>query len=361
MDERASATGVMAFLTRRRGRARLDWTDWLSYAYLALGVILMLGPVLWVGLSSLKTAAAITEFPPTLLPYGQLQVRVPGYAEPLPLYEVRGRDGSTRRLAQVRRIGLEAHMVDPTQPAGAVVRVPLRQRTPVRGFDVATENYSDLWSRRAGNFRFARYLGNSVFVTVAATLLTLLINAMAAFALSKYRFRGRSAMLVLVLSTIMLPSTVLLVPIFLIVAELGLVGSLWGVIFPTIATPTGVFMLRQYMLSIPDELLDAARLDHASEWRIFWRIVVPLAAPALAVLAVFSTVWRWNDFLLPLVILDREEVFTLQLALNAFQGENVVQWNYLLAMTVIAIVPVALVFTFLQRFITAGIATTGIK
>jgi alpha-1,4-digalacturonate transport system permease protein len=120
-------------------------------------------------------------------------------------------------------------------------------------------------------------------------------------------------------------------------------------------------MLRQYMLSIPDELLDAARLDHAGEWRIFWRIVLPLSAPAIAVLAVFSTVWRWNDFLLPLVILDREEVFTLQLALNAFQGENVVQWNYLLAMTVITIVPVAVVFAFLQRFITAGIATTGLK
>jgi alpha-1,4-digalacturonate transport system permease protein len=361
MDEPPAARGVLAFLTRTRGRHRLDWTDWISYAYLALGVLVMLGPVAWVGLSSLKTAAALTEFPPTVLPHGQLQVRVAGHAEPLPLYEVRDEDGTARRMAQVRRIGLEAHMVDPAVPRSPVVRVPLDRRTPVRGFDVATENYSDLWSARAGDFRFATYLGNSVFVTAVATLLTVLINAMAAFALSKYRFRGRTAMLVLVLSTIMVPSTVLLVPLFLIVAELGLVGSLWGVILPTIATPTGVFMLRQYMLTIPDELLDAARLDHASEWRIFWRIVVPLAAPAIAVLAVFSTVWRWNDFLLPLVILDREDVFTLQLALNAFQGENVVQWNYLLAMTVITIVPVALVFTFLQRFITAGIATTGIK
>jgi alpha-1,4-digalacturonate transport system permease protein len=356
-----NAGGVIAFLTRRRGGGRADWTDWLCYGYLVLGIVLMLGPVAWLGLSSLKTAAAITEFPPTLLPHGQLQVRVVGHPNPLPIYDVRGYDGTIRRLAQVRRIGLEAHMVDPARPEAPIVRVPLQARMPVRGFHVATENYTDLWTGRVGNFRFATYLANSVFVTVVATLLTLLVNSMAAFALSKYSFRGRNAVLGVVLSTIMVPSTVLLVPLFLIVAELRLVGSLWGVILPAIATPTGVFMLRQYMLSIPDELLDAARLDHAGEWRIFWRIVLPLSAPAIAVLAVFSTVWRWNDFLLPLVILDREEVFTLQLALNAFQGENVVQWNYLLAMTVITIVPVAVVFAFLQRFITAGIATTGLK
>jgi alpha-1,4-digalacturonate transport system permease protein len=358
-DPRAS--GFAAFLTRTRGGHRADWTDWLCYAYLALGVIVMLGPVLWVGASSLKTAAALTEFPPTLLPYGQLQARVPGHADPLPLYDVIGEDGERRRLAQLRRIGLEAHMIDPARPEAPVVRIPLARRTPVRGFDVATENYSDLLTGRVGSFRFGTYLRNSVFVTVVATILTVLMSAMAAFALSKYRFRGRTAALAVILSTIMVPSTVLLVPLFLVVAELELVGSLWGVILPAIATPTGVFMLRQYMLSIPDELLDAARLDHAGEWCVFWRIVLPLTAPALAVLAVFSIVWRWNDFLLPLVILDREEVFTLQLALNAFQGENVVQWNYLLAMTVVTIVPVALVFVFLQRFITAGIATTGIK
>ncbi len=358
-DDRAR--GLVAFLTRRRGGRRADWTDFLSYGYLALGVLVMLGPVLWVAVSSFKTAAALTEFPPTLLPYGQLEARVSGHADPLPVYEVSDENGHRRRLAQLRRIGLEAHMIDPAHPEAPYVRVPLERRTPVKGFDVATENYTDLWTGRVGNFRFGTYLGNSVFVAVVATLLTVLMSAMAAFALSKYRFRGRTAALAVILSTIMVPSTVLLVPLFLVVAELELVGSLWGVILPAIATPTGVFMLRQYMLSIPDELLDAARLDHAGEWRIFWRIVLPLSAPALAVLAVFSVVWRWNDFLLPLVILDREEVFTLQLALNAFQGENVVQWHYLLAMTVLTIVPVALVFAFLQRFITAGIATTGIK
>jgi alpha-1,4-digalacturonate transport system permease protein len=115
------------------------------------------------------------------------------------------------------------------------------------------------------------------------------------------------------------------------------------------------------MLTIPDELVDAARMDHASEWRIYWRIILPLAAPALAVLAIFAVMWRWNDFLWPLVVLSRNEQFTLQLALNSFQGEMSTQWNSLLAMTVLTLLPITCVFAFLQRYITTGIAGTGIK
>ena len=150
----------------------------------------------------------------------------------------------------------------------------------------------------------------------------------------------------------MVPPTIVLVPNFLVVSELGLLNSLWGVIWPAVATPTGVFLLRQYMLTLPDELLEAARMDHASEWRIYWRIVLPLTAPALAVLAIFSVMWRWNDFLWPLVVLSKSEKFTLQLALNAFQGDLVTQWNYLLAMTVLTLLPVTVVFAFLQKYIT---------
>jgi alpha-1,4-digalacturonate transport system permease protein len=115
------------------------------------------------------------------------------------------------------------------------------------------------------------------------------------------------------------------------------------------------------MLTLPNELLEAARMDHASEWRIYWRIVLPLTAPALAVLAIFSVMWRWNDFLWPLVVLTKSETFTLQLALNAFQGDLVTQWNYLLAMTVLTLLPVTVCFGFLQKYITQGIASAGVK
>ena len=347
---------LAALLTARRGAGKPDWTDWLSYAYLLLGVLLMFGPVLWLFLSSLKSASALNEFPPRLLPYGQKSVAVAGHEQPLPVYRVTLPDGSVRELAEVRRIGIQATLVDPAAPEQEY-KVNIRDRQPVRELRVALGNYTEIFDK----FSFGTYLWNSVFITVVATLITLLFNAMAAFALSKYRFGGRNLVFLLIVSTLMIPPTIILVPNFLVVSELGLLNSLWGVIWPAVATPTGVFLLRQYMLTIPDELIDAARMDHASEWRIFWRIILPLSAPALAVLAIFSVMWRWNDFLWPLIVLSRSEKFTLQLALNAFQGELTTQWNYLLAMTVITLVPVTVVFAFLQRHITTGIAASGVK
>ena len=347
---------LRALLTATRGRGRLDWTDWFTYAYLLLGVILMFGPVVWLVLSSFKTAAALNEFPPRLLPYGQKSVSIADRADPAPVFRVRLPDGTVREMAELRRIGIEATMVDPARPDDPV-RVNIRDREPVRELHVATENYTRIF----GQFDFARFLWNSVFITAIATIITLLFNAMAAFALSKYRFRGRKAAFLIILATLMIPPTIILVPNFLVASTLGLLNSPWGVIWPAVATPTGVFLLRQYMLTIPDELIDAARMDHASEWRIFWRIVLPLSAPALAVLAIFSVMWRWNDFLWPLVVLSKTETFTLQLALNAFQGELTTQWHYLLAMTVMTLLPVTVVFALLQRYITAGIASAGVK
>jgi alpha-1,4-digalacturonate transport system permease protein len=344
------------FLTRTRGRNRMDWTDWLSYGYLLVGLITMFAPVLWLVMSSFKSEAAISQFPPTFLPYSQKSVQVAGHDKPLPLFLTRDDKGELRTLAQVRRIGIMATMVDPANPQEQI-RVNINDRTPVNELQFAFSNYTEIF----GKFSFGRYLWNSVFITVVATLLTLLINSMAAFALSKYQFRGQKAVFLLIIATLMIPPTIILVPVFLVINSVGLLNSLWGVILPAIATPTGVFLLRQYMLTIPDELIEAARMDHASEWRIYWKIILPLAAPALAVLAIFSVMWRWNDFLLPLIVLSRSEFFTLQLALNAFQGELNTQWHYLLAMTVITLIPITLVFAFLQKYITTGIASAGVK
>ena len=347
---------VRGFLLRTHGRTQLDWTDWVSYAYLFVGLFLMFGPVLWIVMSSLKTQAALSEFPPSFLPAGQKSVEVQGHDGRLPLFVVKMPDGSTRELAEIRRMGLMATMVDPAKP-DEEIQVNINDRTKTRELRIATENYTQLF----GRFSFGRYLWNSVFITIVATLITLLFNSMAAFALSKYKFTGQKTVFLLIIGTLMIPPTIVLVPNFLVISNLGLLNSLWGVIWPAVATPTGVFLLRQYMLTIPDELLDAARMDHASEWQIYWRIVLPLTAPALAVLAIFSVMWRWNDFLWPLIVLSKSELFTLQLALNSFQGELQTEWNYLLAMTVITIIPVTLVFAFLQKHITTGIAASGVK
>jgi alpha-1,4-digalacturonate transport system permease protein len=347
---------ILNFLTNTRGKRRLDMTDWLTYAYLTLGTILMFGPVLWLVLSSFKTPTELIRFPPRLLPYQQETAVVAGFDNPLPLFDVTLPDGTVRRLAQARRVGIEAQMIDPQDP-GEVVRVNINDRTPVEIIRFDLSNYVEGVQR----FNFVLYLTNSVIVTVAATFLTLLFNSMAAFALSKYKFRGRDTVLFLTIGTLLVPLSVILIPIFLVITEIGWNNNLLGVIVPGAATPTGVFLLRQYMLTIPDELLESARIDGASEWRIYLQIILPLARPALAVLAIFSVMWRWNDFLWPLIVLSRNELFTLQVGLNSFKGELQVQWNLILAMTVLTLLPITAVFAFLQRYITTGIATTGMK
>ncbi len=348
--------GGVRFLTATRGRLGFDWTDWLSYAYLVLGILVMFGPVLWLGLSSLKSPAGLNDYPPTVLPWEQTTVEVPGYPAPLPLFTVTAGPHQGEKLAEIRHIGLLAQMVDPAAPQ-TIIRVRVTDRTKVMRMHAAWSNYGDL----LGKFNFGLYFWNTLFITIVATVLTLLVNSMAAFALSKYRFAGREPVFLVMLATLMIPPTIVLVPNYLIAAQLGLTNSLWGVIWPAVATPTGVFMLRQYMLTLPDDLLEAARMDNASEWRIYWRIVLPLSAPALAVLAIFSVMWRWNEFLWPMVVLSRSESFTLQLALNSFQGDLTTQWNYLLAMTVCTLLPVTVIFLVLQRYITQGIASAGVK
>jgi alpha-1,4-digalacturonate transport system permease protein len=148
---------------------------------------------------------------------------------------------------------------------------------------------------------------------------------------------------------------------YLVVSSLGLVNTYWGMIIPAAATPTGVFIIRQYMLTIPDELIEAARIDGAGEFRIFARIVLPLCRPALAVVAIFSILWRWNDFLWPLLIAQKEELYTLPVALALLNGQLVVPYNIVLAMSVMSIIPVLFMFVFMQRQIVQGIAQTGIK
>ena len=356
----ADRATISQFLFRRSGGKRLDLSDVLTYLYLTFGTILMFGPVLWLVASSFKTQAGLVKYPPPLLPYQQVRVDVEGFDEPLPLYMVTMEDGSLRELAQIRRVGIEAQMIDPAAPSSERIKVNIKQREPVEEVKLAWENYLDPLVELE-NFDFFTYLKNSVVVTTVATLITLIINSMAAFALSKYQFKGRDAIFILFISTLMIPITVILVPVFLVITSIGWKNNLWGVIIPGAATPTGIFLLRQYMLTIPDELLDAARIDGASEWHIYWRIILPLARPALAVLAIFSVMWRWNDFLWPLIVLSQNDYFTLQVGLNAFQGELQIQWHYVLAMTVVTLLPITLVFAFLQRFITTGIATTGMK
>ena len=354
MDNTASL--VKNIVIQKKYKEKYHWTVYFSYFYLFLGVFLMFGPIIWLGLSSVKTLAGIQEYPPTILPLSQIQVEVDGYEKPLSLYNVTLEDGSTKELAEIKRVGITSKMVDPKDKEKKY-KIPIDKREKIREFSVQWDNYLDPLRK----YNFLLYFKNSIFVTVIATIITLIINSMAAYALSIYEFRGKNIALVFVIGTLLIPLTIILVPVFYVIANFGMINSLWGVILPGAATPTGVFLLRQYMLTLPRELIEAARMDHASEWAIYWRIVLPLSIPAIAVLAIFSIMWRWNDFLWPLIVLSKSEVYTLQIALNAFHGELTSQWNYVLAMTMVTLLPIALIFTYLQKFITTGIASTGMK
>lgn len=350
---------VGTFIKRTRGQdGNLHITDILTYLYLTLGTVIMFGPVLWLVLSSFKSSGEINTFPPRLLPYTQETAVVEGYDEPLPIFSATLDDGSVRELAQIRRIGLESQLIDPADPE-EVIKVRIENRQPVESVSFSLANYRE--GIQSEGFNFPVYLRNSVVVTVLATILTLIVNSMAAFGLSKYKFTGRNTIFMIMISTLMVPLSVVLVPVFFVITKVGWANTLTGIIVPGAATPTGVFLLRQYMLTIPDELLDSARMDGASEWRIYTQIILPLARPALAVLTIFSVMWRWNDFLWPFVVLNQSEKFTLQVGLQTFQSDLTIQWHLILAMTVLTLLPITLVFAFLQRYITTGIATTGMK
>ncbi len=357
---------AIAFLTRTRGNPdtadRFGIADFLAYSYLLVGVLVILVPVFWTFLSSIKPERAIDSFDTRLLPIAQVEREVEGVGNRA-IWEYAAEDGAVSdvfKAGPTRKITDVAAVDDPD----AIFQVDRKRLSPSEELRLGLENYLDPLLKRNGqdNFHFWTYLFNSVFVTVAATLITLLINAMAAFALSKYRFRGRLTFTLLIVATLLIPSSIILVSLFFVVWTFGIFGSLWGVIIPAAATPTGVFLLRQYMLTIPDELLEAARMDSASEWRIFWRIIIPLSLPALSVLAILSVIWRWNDFLWPLIVLISDPAkHTIQLGLTQYAGEFDQDFHYILAMTVVSLLPITLVFVWLQRFITTGIATTGLK
>jgi alpha-1,4-digalacturonate transport system permease protein len=219
------------------------------------------------------------------------------------------------------------------------------------------ENYANAFA--SGDFPL--FFWNSIFVSVVSTALTIVINVMAGYALSKFWFKGRDLIFYTMVGTLMIPLQAIMVPIFLLLKDLGLLNSLWGVIIPPAATPTGVFLARQYMRTIPDSLIEAARIDGSSELGIFARIVVPLAKPIIATIAIFSFMWRWNDFLWPFIVITSRKKMTLQLALANFVGQFQINWANLLAMTVVTMIPMIAVFIALQKYFVTGLSAGGVK
>lgn len=205
------------------------------------------------------------------------------------------------------------------------------------------------------------WIYNSVIIAVVAVALTVFINLLCGYTFAKFRFPGRNILFFAILGALMVPIQVILVPEFLIVSWLGLLNTHLGVILPRAAEAFGIFMVRQFMVSIPDELIEAARLDGAGEFAIFWRIVLPLSKPVIAVLVIFTFMWRWNDFSWPLVALTDQDMFTIPLGLNLLRGEVNPDWGNVMALALLSLLPMLVIFLAFQRYLIQGIASTGLK
>jgi multiple sugar transport system permease protein len=271
----------------RQGSAR--W----SYILLIGGLVLMIGPFLWMVLGSLKPSADFLRNPPTFLPS-----------------------------------------------------------------EVTLSSYDRLFQQ----LDFPRFFFNSAVIALAVTIGTLVFCPMLGYALAKLPWRGKGVVMAVVLATLMVPAGITIIPNFILMSNLGLVNTYPGLILPFLAGPFGVFLMRQFMLGIPDELLEAARMDGANEFRVFWSVVMPIATPVLATLGILTFLGNWNSFIYPLVMAQEPQMYTLPVALATFAtGQYQADHGMLMAGSVVLVVPVLIVFVLFQRWITEGIATTGLK
>ena len=238
-------------------------------------------------------------------------------------------------------------------PSGQATSLPIR----LLPHPATLGQYAALFSRLA----MGRYFFNSLLIASLVTVLSLLVNGLAGYAFAKLRFRGRDRLFTLLLALLVVPAQVTMLPLFLMLRGMGLVNTFAGVIIPGLASVFGIFLIRQYALGIPDELLDAARMDGAGEWRIFRSIVLPVLVPVLVTLGIFTFLATWNDFLWPLIVLSDDRHYTLPVALASLSGEHVQDVELMMAGAVVTVLPVMVLFLALQRFYLRGILVGSVK
>lgn len=219
------------------------------------------------------------------------------------------------------------------------------------------QNYVQVWQTNP----FGRYLFNSSIVAVLTVSLNLLFCSLAAYPLARLEFKGRDAIFSIIVSTIMIPFQIVMIPLYILTVQLGLRNSYLGIIFPSIASAFGIFLLRQAFQGVPKELEEAARIDGCSELGLWWNVMLPAVRPALVTLAIFVFIGSWSDFLWPLIVLDRPEYYTLPLGVATLAGTFSLDWRLIAAGSVISIAPVLLLFLVMQRYIVPTDTSSGVK
>jgi ABC-type glycerol-3-phosphate transport system permease component len=212
-----------------------------------------------------------------------------------------------------------------------------------------------------GRQPFALYIYNSAIVAISITVGQVLISALAGYSFAKFRFPGRDLLFMGVLSTMMVPFFVVIIPLYIVVYSLGWLDTYWALIVPGLVSAFGIFLMRQFMTSIPDELIDAARIDGSHEVRTFFQIALPLAKPALSTLAILSFMGSWDGYVWPLMVINDRSMMTLPLGLTVFRSSYITYWNELMAMALIGVIPTFTIFFIFQRQFVEGVAITGLK
>lgn len=340
---------------RRAAAISLLWNRVLPLTLLTLGAVVMLFPMVWMLSSSLKPLAQIDLFPPQWIPTEQVKVTVEG--KEYTLYDVLMEDGQTRQLLlvdKVQRTGVFADASDLSK----TIEVDIRQTEPVERVRFRWENYVEAMTAAP----FHVYAVNTVIVVFGSMLGMLLSTTLVAYGFSRFRAPGLGVLFLLLLSTTMLPSQVTLIPTYVMFSKLGWIDTLKPLIVPSFfAGAYDVFLLRQYFMTIPLEMDDAAKIDGCGPMGILVRILVPLAKPAMATLAIFHFMWAYNDFFTPLIYLQHQKNFTIALGLQSFNAFRSAQYDLLMAASLITMLPCILLFFFAQRMFIQGVVVTGVK
>jgi len=219
------------------------------------------------------------------------------------------------------------------------------------------ENYIEVWQTNP----FGQYIWNSCIVAILTVTFNLLFCSLAAYPLARLNFRGRDIIFAIIVSTIMIPFQIVMIPLYILMVQLGLRNSYLGIIFPSLASAFGIFLLRQAFQGVPKELEEAARMDGCSELGLWWHVMIPAVRPALVTLAIFVFIGSWSDFLWPLIVLDRPEYYTLPLGVARLAGTFSLDWRLIAAGSVISIAPVLLFFILMQRYIVPNDSGSGVK
>jgi len=209
--------------------------------------------------------------------------------------------------------------------------------------------------------RFLRWFVNSIGIATLVTISNVFFDSLVGYTLAKYRFRGRYLVFVAILSTLMIPTEMLVIPWYLMARNFGWLDTYWGIMFPGMMTAFGTFLMKQFFETVPDDFLEAARVDGLNEFSIFWRIAMPLVTPALSALAIFTFLGNWTAFIWPLIVTTSKELYTLPVGLSSFAVEQAIQWELIMTGAALATLPTLAVFLVLQRYIVRGVALAGLK